>query len=550
MSDLTPYRRKVQRWNALKKERATFVTNWQKISRRINPKTARFLATDRNKASDDWSQILDNSTKGCFDTLAAGLMSGATSPARPWFEHGIYDDDLAKRDSMREWLSRETTESLTVLGDSNAYLAFHAMYNELALYGTAACYVSRDRKDVVRFHPLTAGEYCIAQNEFGVVDTIYREFDMTVENMVGKFGYAKCSDAVQRLYDQGHYDNWITVIHAIEPRKERDPSKRDKLNMPFRVCYFELGSDKETFLYEGGQDRFMAIVPRWDLLGGDIYGHGPGSVVVGDVGQLQHQQKAKTESIEFKRRPPVRLPNDMKNREHLMFPGGVVFSDSDVKATSIYQDTTDLNHLLLDIQDVRERIRRATYADLFLMFTGEERSGITATEIAERQQEKLQQLGPVMDRLQKEMFGPIIEIVFDLRAEAGLVAPPPEEIEGGLKIKYVSMMAQAQRAINSTKTTRWLGTVGAVVQLTGQPPVNVDWNALVEGEAVTLGVDPKYVLDEETVKRIQAQRQAQEQALQQAAIAEQTANTAQTLSQTPTQGDNALAGIMQQYTGR
>lgn len=545
------YKNAMQQWESLKAERSTWIPQYQKISRRINPRTGRFLQTERNKADDQWSNILDNTTKSYFDILTAGLMSGATSPARPWFKYGIRDDDLANFHSVKKWLAVETLETLDTLRLSNAYQAFRSIYKEISLYGTAACYVAEDYLEVMRFIALTAGEYCIALDHRGIVDTIYRRADMTVGQIVSRFGLERCSKAVKGLYDQGNYHAWVAVIHAVEPRRDRDTSKIDKLNMPWRVCYFEEGADNENYLYEGGQNRFMAVCPRWEVDSGDIYGTGPGFVCVGDVGQLQHQQLKKSEAIERKVNPPMRLPHMLMNSENNVFPGGIVYSDSDIKAGALYQDNTDLSHLLADIEDIRRRIKTVTHADLFLMFTGEERSGVTATEIAERHEEKLTQLGPVMERLEKDMYGPIIDMAFEMRLAAGLVSDPPPELEGQgkLKVDYVSIMAQAQRAISANGTNRWLAAVGGIAQFKPEILDKVDADRIAEGEAEIYGVNPEYVVADEEVAALRQERAKQQQAMQQAALAESASKTANTLSQTPTQNQSALSDIMRQYSG-
>jgi len=84
----------------------------------------------------------------------------------------------------------------------------------------------------------------------------------------------------------------------------------------------------------------------------------------------------------------------------------------------------DLNPLLADINDVRQRIQSAFYADLFLMVS-QQSQNMTATEVAERHEEKMLMLGPVLERLQNELIDPLIEITFSAMVNAGVLPPPP-----------------------------------------------------------------------------------------------------------------------------
>ena len=84
-------------------------------------------------------------------------------------------------------------------------------------------------------------------------------------------------------------------------------------------------------------------------------------------------------------------------------PGGITYVDTVSQTTGIrplYDRTPRLDHLLMDIQDVRERIRSCFFADLFLMLASNTNPQMTATEVAERHEEKMLMIGPVLERMQ------------------------------------------------------------------------------------------------------------------------------------------------------
>ena len=106
----------------------------------------------------------------------------------------------------------------------------------------------------------------------------------------------------------------MTVIHAIEPRADRDPNKRDDRNMAWKSVYVESGADETRTLRESGYRSFPALCPRWALAGGDIYGNSPAMEALGDVRQLQHEQLRKAQGIDYKSNPPLQLPVSAKTR--------------------------------------------------------------------------------------------------------------------------------------------------------------------------------------------------------------------------------------------
>jgi hypothetical protein len=427
------------------------------------------------------------------------------------------------------------------------------MYKELAGFGTGANIILSDFDTVIHQHPLTTGEYAISTDHRGDVNCLYREFDMTVSQVVSEFGIETVSKNVKQSFEAGNLDHWITILHIIEPRKDRDSKKRDAKNMPFMSCYLEAaGDDDDKVLRESGFRSFPGIAPRWDVSGGDIYGNSPGMEALGDIRQLQHQQLRKAEAIDYQVKPPVQMPVAMRGHEHDLLPGGVSYVDTANPTGGIrsaYEVNVRLDFLLQDIQDVRERVRQTFYADLFMMIANDTRSNITAREIAERHEEKLLMLGPVLERLHNEMLSPLIDITFDKMVEANILPPPPPELQGAdLNVEFVSMLAQAQRAVSTGSVDRLLGTIGMVAQMKPDVLDKLDADQLIDKYADMLGVDPDLIVADDKVAIIRQGRAQQQQAMQQAAMAAEMANTAKTLGDTSTEEGTALSDLTRQFT--
>ena len=541
------------RWGYLKTERASWFTHWQEISTRLLPRAGRFFVQDRNKGNKRHNQIYDSTATQALSVLAAGMMSGMTSPARPWFRLTTGDDDLDAYPPVKVWLDQVSRLMLKIFQSSNTYRALHTMYEELGAFGTGVSIMSDDFRSVIHHHPLTAGEYALTTDWRGDVTTLYREFQKTVAQIVKEFGYKACSATVQNLYDRGNLEAWITLIHAIEPRADRDPSKSDPLNMPWRSVYFEIGGNQQHCLRESGFKRFPVLAPRWVVRGGDIYGESPAMTALGDINQLQHEQLRKAQGIDYQTKPPLQAPTSMKNRDVEMLPGGITYVDSANPhggIRSAFEAQINLNYLLEDIRDVRDRIRGCFFADLFLMLANQADTRMTATEVAERHEEKLLMLGPVLERLQNELLDPLIENTFDAIIDAGIAPPPPEELQGRpLNVDLIGMLAQAQRAVGTNSIDRFVGNIGAVAQF--KPEVLDRFNAdrWVELYSDSLGLDPQIVVPADQAQAIREQRaQAQAQA-QQAALAEQQATTAAKLASAKTDQPNALTDATRAFQG-
>lgn len=542
------------RWGQLKTERATFWAHWQELSTYLLPRSGRFFVQDRNKGWRRHNAITDNTGTRALRILGAGMMSGATSPARPWFRLATADPDLAKYAPVKLWLADTTRLMLEVFQKSNTYRTLHGMYEELGAFGTGVSIVLPDYKNIIHHYPLTTGEYCIAQDYQGNVNTLYREFQKTVHEIVGEFGYENCSNTVKNLYDRGSLDQWVTIIHAIEPRTDRDPKKRDNKNMAYRSCYFEVCGEKNKYLRDSGFNDFPAVCPRWAVVGGDIYGNSPGMEALGDIKQLQHEQLRKAQGIDYKTKPPLQVPTSLKNRDVEMLPGGVTFVDvanPQAGIRTMFEVTLDLSHLLDDIRDVRERIKGSFYADLFMMISSSAADGrMTATEVAERHEEKLLMLGPVLERLHNELLDPLVEMTFARMLEAGVLPPPPQELQGqDLNVEFVSMLAQAQRAVGTNSVDRFVGNLGAVAQIKPEVLDKFDADEWADAYSDMLGVDPQLIVPGDKVALIRQQRAQAQQAQAQAEMMAQQAQTAKNLAAAKTDQPSALTNVIDMYSG-
>lgn len=540
-------KRKASLWN----ERSSWISHYQEISDYVMPRAGRYFVSDRNRGSKRHNSIYDNTSLRALRVLAAGMMAGMTSPARPWFRLALSDKKLMEQGPVKVWLNECNTLLRDVFNKSNTYRSLHSGYEELGAFGTAASIVLKDFDNVIHHYPLTAGEYAIATNDKGVVDTIIREFDMTVGQLVNRFGRDKCSITVQGLFDNHQLDQWITVVHAIEPRHERDPGKKDAKNMRFSSCYIEgsIKNNHEGLLAESGFNRFPAVVSRWVTTGGDIYGTSPGMEALGDIKQLQHEQLRKSQCIDYQTNPPIQVPVAYKDHQKNRLPGGVFHVDTATPGGGVrtaFEVNLDLGALLADIQDVRGRIDSAFYADLFLMLSQMDRSGVTATEVAERHEEKLLMLGPVLERLHNELLNPLIDITFNYCAEAGILPESPPELEGlDLNVEFISTLAQAQRAVGAASLDRLLGVIGNLAALNPDIVDKVDMDQAVDDYADMYGVSPEIVVPDDRVAEIRAARAKQQQAQQQAATLPAMATAAKDVSQVDVgNAQDVMAGLM------
>ncbi len=300
-------------------------------------------------------------------------------------------------------------------------------------------------------------------------------------------------------------------------------------------------------------NQFRVLCPRWDTSGGDIYGNSPGMEALGGVKQLQHEALRKSQGIDFQTAPPLQAPSSMKGRDVDFLPRGITFVDASTPAGGIkelYESRIRLDHLLADIQDVRSLVRESFHVDMMLMISSGSSNQRTAYEVAQLYEEKLLVLGPVVDRMQNEIQEPLIDITFTDMLAAGIVPTPPEELQGiELRVEFMGMFAQAQRAIAVGAVDKFVSSVGVVAQMKPGVLDKLDEDYWADATADALGVDPEMIVPGENVVLIRKQRAEAMQAQQQAALLNQGADTAKKLGSVDTGRQNALTDLMQSVGG-
>ena len=542
-----------RRLGELTLERSSFIKHWQDLSDFILPRQARFTVTDRNRGDRKNSKIIDNTATLATRTLASGMMSGITSPARPWFQLRTPDPKLNEIMAVKEWLDLVRNRMTEVFLKSTLYTTLPITYADLGVFGTHAFAVLEDDEDVIRCYPFPIGSYALGTSHRGNVDTVYREFRMTVRQIVGQFGLEACSISTKNAWERGNREIWVDVVHAVEPNDLYDERKAASKYKRFKSCYYEKGAEGDQMLREAGFDEFPIMAPRWALTGEDIYGHSPAMDALGDIRALQLEQKRKAQAIDKLVNPPMIAPSSLRNQRASLLAGDVTYVDvaqGGQGFTPAYQINPRINELMLDIQENQGRIRRAFFEDLFLMIANDQRSNITAREIQERHEEKLLMLGPVLERLNDELLDPLIDRTFGIMMRMGLIPPPPKELEGlDLSVEYVSVMAQAMKMTGITGIERLMSFAGNMAQANPQVLDKIDFDQALDEYASMVGVPPSMVKDDAMVATIREGRAKQEAAMQQQAMLAQGAQTAKTMSEVQITDENAVGQMINSLRG-
>lgn len=514
----------VNKAKGMLRDRLMWETRWKRIRDLQLPYIGEFEDTQdsTNPARRRDDKMLQGVAWQAAQVFSAGIMSGLTPPSRQWFKFGFSDPELNKDVGATKVLDQRQEIMQAVLAGSNFYNSVHSCYLELP-FGQAPLAIFPDSKTGVRFQPLTIGTYALEVGGDGTVQRLLRKYRLTLEQIVESFGQDALPWRYKAQFDNNRFDNKkYTVYWLVEPNRDREPGKIGRLNMPYRSMYWMKGSNENEWLYVGGFEEFPVPVARYIVTGMDAYGKGPGWFAEGDVNVLQVMKKDQLLGIEMGVKPPVTVTHDVMNYGGVnMYPGGMTkMSDANSAVRPLFQVGLDIDHVSAEITLTKDDIKRAYAADLFLMLDNIDNGQMTAREIVERQQEKLQQLGPVVQRLQDEFLNNILERVYNILDRSGIFPPIPDDVLETLsgkemKIEYISPLAQAQKMSGLVNIEQAVSFTLQIAQAWPDAVKVIDPLATVEKYMELLGAPAAMRRSEEEVQQmIQAEQEAMQQAQQ------------------------------------
>ena len=373
---------------------------------------------------------------------------------------------------------------------------------------------------------------------------------MSAEQMEQKFGSNNLSRVVKECAkNSNRKDKRFEVIHVIEPK-----SNSNSNNMTYNSLYFESkgsgAGEEDKFLREGSYRSKPFVAPRWDVTGVETYGNSPGMEALGDVKMLQKMEEQKLTALAKMINPPMNVPTSLRGKGATIIPGGVNYVDTTAGQQGLapsYQIKPDTQGIAFEIDRVESRIRKFFFNDLFLSVLGTDKD-MTATEVAARHEEKLLMLGPVIERLEAELLDTIIERVYDIMDNLGMLPPVPQELAGReIEIKYISLLAQAQQIVGLStiqRTAEFVGALAAGGYLSVLDKFDAD--EAVDQFSTMVGLPPKIIISDDKVReKREADAEAAKQTQAQVAAA-QMAESGKTLSETQLGTGSALDAVIEQ----
>ena len=509
----------LKRFDRLKSNRQNWESHWQEVADYMQPRKADVTKT-RSKGDKRTELIFDSSPLQAVELLAASLHGMLTNPATTWFSLRFKGGEFEDNDEAKAWLEDATEVMYNAINKSNFQQEIFELYHDLITFGTAAMFIEEDDEDTLKYSTRHINEMYISENDKGRIDTIFRKFRLTARAAIQKFG-ANVSDNIVTVNRKDPYEE-IEILHAIYPRSDFNPKKQDKANMPFESVYLEAGTGDE--LSVSGFKEFPFVVPRYLKASHEIYGRSPAMTALPDVKMLNEMSKTTIKSAQKQVDPPLLVPDDGFILPVRTVPGGLNFYRAGTRDRIEPLNIGANTPLGLNMEEQRrDSIRNAFYVNQLMMQNGPQ---MTATEVIQRNEEKMRLLGPVLGRLQSELLKPLIDRTFALLLRKNLFRPAPEFLSGqDIEIEYVSPLAKAQKSAELQSIMRGIEILGSLANVA---PVfdHVNMDKLVKHLMDVVGVPQKVLKTQNEVQAKREQDQQQQAQQQQMAQMQQVAESA------------------------
>jgi hypothetical protein len=491
------------------------------------------------------------------------------SAGRIWFRYGPPASLLAGKQGaavspkVKRYLAECESVDREVLARGNFYGATSgSVLYDLVGFAIGGMFVEEDLRTVARCKPLPLGQYWLAAGADGEINTSSRRFTLTVAQLVEMFGLEAVSSRVRDQYKRHQLDVEHQVAHIVEPNRRDDETGFEGMRaghfdwrgMDYRSVWYEVAQPElrgDSFLRVAGFHEFPGVFPRWARTSPeDVYGTGAGHQALPDIKQLQTMVRRKLQLVEKVAIPPLKgdaeisgFPSQLPGA-FTRVPGG---GGPGSKLEPIHvPEAAAIAQVREEIQTLQWTIRETLFADLWRIITDDERKQpSTAEEVRAKKEERLLQLGPVANSLEGEYARRVLDRHFYLAERAGMHPdPPPELADQEIKVEFVSIFSEAQKAQEIPAIERVAAFVQALSAIDPEIIDAPDADKFVDKYAEVAGLSSDLMRSAVERERRRAKRAQQQAQAQSAAAMAQGASTAKDLSGASLESDSALTRIV------
>lgn len=524
MTDLA--REIIARADRMRSERSAVDSLRQQVRDYIIP-TAQSILSREAAGTKSGDKVLDNTGETVHEVLAGAVVSTLTPDTVDWAGVKCADDDVNEDDAAIAWFEDSSKRMARVFRRPGAsfFTTQYEVIDSAVGYGDGCKFIPYVPGFGLMFVTVPVDEALIDEDAYGKVDTVFRDYKLTARQAVQRWGNACPPKVIKAAADDKTANDTFRFVHAVYPRTDRDPEKRDVRNMPFAsvdVCVDEI-----AVVAESGFHEMPYVYSRWAKRAGEKYGRGCGMKALNDVKSLQRAMKIQFIGSEKVMNPSLLVVDDGVTGPIRAGSGGITYIRPGIGNTDPIRPLNtgarpDLSEPF--IQGIRDRVGNAYFKDQVRVLRTDR---MTATEYLGAMEENNRILGPFLGRQKDEDIGATVERVFGMMLRMGVFKPVPPILQGRQVVAdYVSPLVRQQRIAQARGLSQFNDVTGPLAAVAPEVLDNLDTDRIYRETGDILALPKSWFLSADQVAAKRAARQKQREAQAQRQEMTETVDTA------------------------
>jgi hypothetical protein len=493
----------ISRFDAAKAARETWSSHLRECYEYALPQRETFTAHSPGQKKN--TDIYDATAVIGVQKFASRLQAALVPPWRRWSILAPGSEIPEKEhEEVQRTLDDITKIVFNHINHSNFAQQSHEAFLDLAVSTGVMSLEESDGPDLLEFHAAPLAEIYPEAGPWGSIETVWRNHSVPARHVERLWAGATLPASVKKKAKESPDDKILLIEGTVyEPKAQM-----------YYQCVIERETEHVVFTQEYEVSPW--IVFREYVVPGETLGRGRLMQVLPDV-------KTCNKIVEYVLRNAAlsisgiytAADDGVINPYSIrLAPGAIIpvgSNDSRNPSLRPLERSGDIQLGALVLEDLRSRINKALFAEPF----GEMDQPVkSATEMALRNQELVQDAGSAFGRMQTEFVEKVLRRVVYILTRAGKI--PPIRVDGReVTIKHTSPLARAQDQEDLVALNQYISTVGQL-----GPEVLALGTKLEDLPAFVgdkLGIDQDLLRDEAERQEMQEQAAAAAQQQQEAA---------------------------------
>jgi hypothetical protein len=484
-----------QRYEELKLLRSNLDHMFQDSQRYVRPNSNEFDHHHTTRKEDDSREIFDDTAVWCNQMFANGLASNMIPKSDRWMYLRAKDVPTAQLNPQELTYLQQVSDRIMhelALPESQFYSASHECFLDIGAYGTSPVQVSY-QDGVVNFRTRPLADTFFDVNAHGRVDTVFYRCFKTARQLKQMFPQV---EDMQGFDKNRGINSKYELIYTIQPSADKRAKKGGRVGpeRPYTVTY------------------------------------GPAFTCLSQIRVLNKMVKEVLISSEY-----LNFPTLTAEEDSIMLPmkygsRQVVFHEAGSEKPAPIMAGNQPQYMMDMIRMYRDTINRSFFVDQIIRQEKKERQSVT--EIQDTRGQMLNQLAPLINRMESEYIGPAIEITYEMLERAGELPEAPASMNGvELEIAYASPAAQSQYSTRLSDMSAFMRDIAPLAQVKPELMEALNERQLFEDYARYRNVTPTVIRSEEELQQMKQGAAEQQQMMQAAQAAPQIGGAMKDIAQ-------------------